>query len=237
MIKKIIKYDFKSLNKPLLFLYIITILTSLINIIASNYGKSDSSIAIFLLSTDFALLFLIGTIFFSVITCFSRFRESMFKDEAYLTHTLPIKRTSLYDAKMITSIITILISLVVVGICFVYVFSHMSFIHYIMSISKNADDLYKVIYFSAHATIEVFLFFMCLINGLISGYKFDKNKDLITFIISILLFLILQILLSSVISLFDKSLWDLLDVIFGIVLCISLYITGRFRLKKGVNIN
>lgn len=236
MLNKIIKYDFKSINKPLFILYAITILSSLINIATNNSGSNDVLSALFMLSTDIALIFFFLSLFFSIVVCFWNFRETFFKDEAYLTHTLPIDRKTIYDGKIIVSLITIFIALITTGCCFIFVFSHLSLFEFIEKTYIQEGETFKTLIFCIITVLQFFMFFLSIIDGLIIGYKFNKRKDLMSLIFALLIVLFAKSFSFIIVHIFKENMWDIIDIIITILVNIILYITGRVIVKKGIDL-
>lgn len=56
-----------------------------------------------------------------LINCFmrnwARFVKNIYKDESYLTHTLPVSKNKIYLSKVLTAIITLLTSFIVIIAC------------------------------------------------------------------------------------------------------------------------
>lgn len=233
MIKKIIKYDFKKINKLLFILYLITFTLSVINLFF-KYGTSDISVATFLLTTDFAFIFAFSSLFFTFILTFARFRSSLFKDEAYLTHTLPIEKGALYDAKVIVSIITILIGMIVFGICFIYIFSHTSVSEFIINTMKDEENNIKVLTFCIGFVLQGLLLFFCAINSLIIANKYNKKRDFLCFLLFFLIYfltLVIEFIITSII--FDNI---VITLLIDLLIVIVYYISGKIMFKKGFNI-
>ena len=113
MIAKLMKHDLKRMYKVLVYIYIITIglagITRLINI-----GKNIQAIAI--LGGIFAGITYagVGSVLVNTFVHILRvFIGSFYKDESYLTHTLPVSKSKLLLSKYLSSIIVILTSVVV----------------------------------------------------------------------------------------------------------------------------
>lgn len=113
MIKKLMKYDLKKMTNLLIYLYPITILmagiTRLINI-----GK------------EIQLIFIIGQIFAGItyslvanilvntfVQILTTFNRSFYKDESYLTHTLPVSKKQLIASKYLSALTVIFASVLV----------------------------------------------------------------------------------------------------------------------------
>ena len=119
MLAKLMKYDIKKMTKVLVILYIISIALSGITRLV-NIGKDIQ--AIFIIGVVFSSLeyAAIGSIIVNTFVHVIRvFTIDFYKDESYLTHTLPIKKDKLLLSKYLSSLIVILCSVVV---CFLSLF-------------------------------------------------------------------------------------------------------------------
>ena len=110
MIKKLIKYDIKNMTKILLYFYAITItlagITRLINI-----GDHIQSIAIIgMIFAGLTYSGIINILINTFVHILRVFISSFYKDESYLTHTLPVTKKQLLLSKYISSLIVILCS-------------------------------------------------------------------------------------------------------------------------------
>lgn len=123
MLSKLLKYDFKSLGKKLLPLFLglilLALFTKLFTVIAGNN-------AILNIPKGFiTAAFIIGLIGIPMITFvlgITRFYQNLIKDEGYLTHTLPVKKSSIVLSKCIVANIYLLASVVVSIVAFFIVF-------------------------------------------------------------------------------------------------------------------
>ncbi len=234
MLIKLIKYDLKSFHKILMFLYVLSFLTSLLVLLTKNYGTSDVSTATFLLGTDFSIICMMLTIILPLVNVFSRIRSGFYKKEGYLTHTLPVNRKTIYDAKMISSLITIIISWLVFGICFINVFSGVTIFEYLGAVIDNTKTLRSLLVFISQVGVQFFSIFICSILGMVIGYSFDDKKDLMTFIFGISIYLLLYLLVYFFSYLFNFS--NLIILILFILFSMILYFIGRYLFDKGVNL-
>ena len=233
MMKKIFKYDFIKINKFLSILYLLTLILSIVNLLFKS-GVSDASVATFLLTTDFAFIFAAASLLFALIIPFTRFRASLFKDEAYLTHTLPIDKGKLYDAKVIVSIVSILIGMLLFGICFIYIFSHTSVTEFIIDTIKDEVNNVKVLTFCINFILRVLLLFFCAINALILANKYNKKRDFLCFLLFFLIYFIIELFEIIITSIIFDSI--VITLLVNLLIVILLYISGRIMFKKGFNI-
>ena len=119
MIKKLIKYDLQKMTKLLLYLYFFTIIFAGISRLI---GLGNHIQFVFIIQKVFEGITysLIGSV---VINTFVHilmvFYTNFYKDESYLTHTLPITKNKLFASKYISSLIVIFSSVLV---CFLSLF-------------------------------------------------------------------------------------------------------------------
>lgn len=117
MLGKIIKHEFKATFRlySLLFVFSLT-LTALNKTV--EYVPMDNTIwniirVILMVAWALLSVFLVmGAMILAVV----RFYKTMVKDEAYLTHTLPVKKSKLIIGKFITSLIWVVLSVIVMAV-------------------------------------------------------------------------------------------------------------------------
>lgn len=193
----------------------------------------------------------------------SRFIKNIYKDESYLTHTLPVNKGAIYTSKILATIITMVTSVIIILICLAICF-----------LTKDNIDVLKqsieatAIYFNSSIssfliTIIITLFFELLfavfagIFGIILGYGTNNvklGKSIIFGFIAYIIPSMLTLVGIFVIGLFNPDVMALFNNITGfsteavkVVLLggIAMYATyimvyyllGRKLLKKGVNVD
>ena len=101
MLKKLIKYDLLWINKIMIIYFMISIIICTLTRIASlNTGTSIGNI-IYQILKGVSISSIASVLINSVIRVWVRFRNSIYKDESYLTHTLPVSKCILYNSKII----------------------------------------------------------------------------------------------------------------------------------------
>ena len=113
MTKKLFKNDFKKMSKVLIYIYLVALalsgITRLINI-----GKDIQFVAIighvFAALTYSALCSILVNTFVQILLVFW---NSFYKDQSYLTHTLPVKKSQLLLSKYLSSLLIIISSILV----------------------------------------------------------------------------------------------------------------------------
>ncbi len=119
MIRRLLKYDFKEMMRIWWIGAVITLILSFVGSYCApifndmkKYREEVYEMAlIFLIVIGLALLVFFIT---SMIIVFARFYRNFFSDEGYLTFTLPVKKSSLLNSKIISgTILTVVTSLLI----------------------------------------------------------------------------------------------------------------------------
>ena len=109
MFGKLLKHEFKATARlfPLMYLGLaLLLLTSCV----SKYLDIE---AVFGFSQTFSILGTVAMVLVTVVWIFMRFYKSMFSDEGYLTHTLPVKPGAVVMSKAFVSIVWYVLSFIV----------------------------------------------------------------------------------------------------------------------------
>lgn len=129
MIMKLLKYDIRGIGRKLLPLYGLAIALSLINKINQTFliqpllegGMIQSSSFVTTLSGILMGVYVLTIMavfvitFFMMVACYNR---SVFGDEGYLTHTLPISQSQIIISKTLSFLLWSIASTLVAGISF-----------------------------------------------------------------------------------------------------------------------
>ncbi len=258
MLRKLIKYDFLWMNRNMVIIFAITAILSILTRIASNYTDSVMGEIIFGILRGFTIAAFANVIVNSAIRIWERFRQSFYKDEAYLTHTLPVSKNTLYDSKTLSGLCAILLSLVVVVACFFIAFWNNDMYEYFRSVFKDGDMTIIVVGIFVTAILEVCYAVNVGMFSLTVGHRSNNGRIARSVILGIFLYFALQSILLAIIysiGMFDDSVkamfGDASDVAIGfstyrmliivtdaiyLVLTTALYFFGRKIFSKGVNV-
>ena len=114
MLIKLLKYDLKYMIKNMCVFYILSIFFAIITRLLS---LPEQTVMIRILSkiSSGCMIAMIANIVINVMMrSWVRFRDSLYKDEAYLTHTLPVTKNDLYNSKFIQTLIFFFIGFIIV---------------------------------------------------------------------------------------------------------------------------
>jgi hypothetical protein len=114
MLKKLLKYDFKTLLHTLIPVYGISLILSVLSNIFIRINKITPIFRIpSSLITGLSIVVCIGTIFISFIIGIINFYKQTVKDEGYLLHTLPVSKNNIIISKLTSITAMELLSLIV----------------------------------------------------------------------------------------------------------------------------
>lgn len=205
---------------------------------------------------------LFSTLFNTIIRSWIRFKDSIYKDESYLTHTLPVTKTEIYESRFIQTIIFTIIGFIfiLVSLCIAY-YSKENWLALKVAMSEFAKGLN--VNTLTYVLLIVFVFFLEIMNaiqagyfGIIVGHRYNNNKIVLSFAFGLAGYAISQtitILFVFIVGLFNSSIMDLfkntvlLDnnaIIVLLITSIVSYIIVNIimnticckALKKGVNV-
>ena len=121
MLKKLLKYDLKAVLKY----WWIAALSSIVLSFAGGWSISvfmnekELPTVLYIVATIVSIVAVLGVSIFYLATAifiYTRFYKNLFTDEGYLTFTLPVKRTQLLNSKLLTSLITSSMTILVIFI-------------------------------------------------------------------------------------------------------------------------
>ena len=100
MLGKLLKYDLKWVYKVVSVFYILSLFFSVTGRLLNNIENS----VVFSAITQFTFGFSIAMMASSLINClmrlWARFVRNLYKDESYLTHTIPVEKKTIFLSKV-----------------------------------------------------------------------------------------------------------------------------------------
>lgn len=209
MLRKLLKYDFKSLSKLLIPVYLVTLLLALVvriaNILADKF--SIFSVPSGFLNGIFIVVLIaipIATFIFTIV----KFYQNLIKDEGYLMHTLPVSKNSLVLSKTISSIVFMCLSfLFTILFLFIGVYGiwfDSKFLSLCFDFLGQIDTLF-LIFILLSIFISVVFNQVMIYVSIALGQK-HNNKILYSIIYGVVIYNVIQIL--SIIILLPFMLFD-----------------------------
>lgn len=197
MLSKLLKYDFKSLSKILIPVYLVSLLlallTRVINMLANQFNVF--SVPSGFISGIFVVVLIaipIATFIFTIL----KFYQNLIKDEGYLMHTLPVSKNSLILSKTISSTVFIILSFVfTILFLFVGVYGlwfDSSFLSLLWDLFKQIDTLFIILTLLS-ILISVIYNQVMIYASIALGQK-HNNKVMYSVIYGVVLYNVTQIL-------------------------------------------
>ncbi len=262
MLKKLMKYDLKWCFKPLVVFYILALFFSIITRFIESLDKTLMVVIIDKICSGIVIAMLINILINCFMRNWVRVIRNVYKDESYLTHTLPVSKSKIYLSKILTSSITLLVSLGVILLCLAIVcLNDTSWIALKQSLEQSAIFLNSTI-FSLVTVLILTVFFeflfviMAGILGIIIGHKANNLKIIKSLVSGFSIYMLLSICSlgiiyvsgffnSDILSIFSnmeisseamKSIMLIGTTIYAIYI-VAIYVVSNKLLNKGVNVD
>lgn len=262
MLKKLLKYDLKWCFKPLVVFYILAIFFAIITRVVESFEKTLILLIIDKICSGIVIAMIVNIAINCLMRNWVRFIRNIYKDESYLTHTLPVSKSAIYLSKVITAIITLLTSFIVIISCLAIVcLTKDSWLILKQSLEESAiffNSSVSSIIIVAIITIffEVLFIQMSGILGIIIGHKSNNLKIVKSIIVGFGIYMILSAISLGVLYVagcFNSDIMTMFNnievssnaikstMIVGICMYaiynFIIYFISNNLLKKGVNID
>ena len=262
MLGKLLKYDLKWVYKLVGIFYILAFIFSLIGRV---FGEIENSLVFDIVSKisfGVAISMMVSSLINCLMRLWVRFVRNVYKDESYLTHTLPVKKKEIFASKVISGVICVFTTMILIIVCLFICYYSEANIELLKKLLEIAATTYNTTVLKLLLLIAVVIFleivYVLLIGyvGIILGHKSNKNKMARSIAIGIALYFIFQTLTLGLIALyglFNPEVMNLINttdivnidaiksVMYAgigiyVVYTIILYWLGQRTLNKGVNI-
>ena len=262
MLAKLLKYDFKWIYKLIIVFYILAITFSVIGRAFSTIENSLIFEVVSQIAFGTAISMMVSALINTLMRLWVRFVRNIYKDESYLTHTLPVEKQQIFASKVITGTVAIFTSMIVIVIClFICYYSEIN-MQALKGFLELAASTYNTTVLKLLLLIAVVIFleivYVLLIGyvGIILGHKSNKNRVARSIVIGFILYLVLQTLTLGLIAfygIFNPDVMNLINttdivnieaiksVMYAgigiyVVYIVILYFLGKKELNKGVNV-
>lgn len=262
MLKKLLKYDLEWCYKPLVVFYILTIFFSIITRIVESFEQTLIVLILDKICSGVVIAMIVNILINCFMRNWARFVKNIYKDESYLTHTLPVSKNKIYLSKILTAIITLLTSFIVIIICLtIATLNKDTWVILKESLEQSAiyfdSSVFSLIFVIIITIFFEFLFMMMSgILGIIIGHKSNNLKIVKSIVIGFVIYMVLSsmslvalfvagLLNSDIMSLFNnievssnalKSMM-LVGILVYAIYNLGIYFIGNKLLNKGVDVD
>ena len=218
MLNKLLKYDLKYMVKNMSIFYILAIFFSITTRIIFSLNQTIIVNIIGQISVGCMFAMLANILINTMMRSWVRFRDSIYRDEAYLTHTLPVTKSDIYNSKFIQTLIFFIVGfLIILFSLFIAYYTKDRWLelkNFVSSITTglNFNTTLFVISFMAIIFLEVFNAIQCGFLGIILGHRKNNNKNVYSVLFGFIAYLLSQsivLLIVFIVGLFDNSIMSL----------------------------
>ena len=114
MLNKLLKYDLKYMLKNMSIFYILSILFAIATRILFSLNQTTIINLIGQICVGCMFSMLASILINVIMRSWVRFIDSVYKDESYLTHTLPVTKKEIYNSKFLQTLIFFIVSFIVI---------------------------------------------------------------------------------------------------------------------------
>ena len=221
MLKKLLRYDLKWCFKVVVIYYALGLIFSILGRLLELGPDSVFFKVIVGICKGAGLSLVITGIVNCIIRIWIRTILNMYKDEAYLTHTIPVDIKTHFISKVLASIITVLVSVLVLLVSLIIMYLNKTNITFIkeslniLSSSLNISIVGLVILVSVTLLLEIIFIVMSGFAGIVFGHSFDNKKALKSVVIAVVIYFgfnFISIIAMLIVSLLNS---DFHNIIFG----------------------
>ena len=220
MLVKLLKYDLKYMIKNMGVFYILSIFFSITTRILFNIDQTAIIKILGQISVGCMFAMVANIAINTMMRSWIRFRDSLYKDESYLTHTLPVTKNDLYNSKFIQTLIFFIIGFIVILVSlFITYYSKenwaaiTSYVRTI-TIGLNMSTAYFVTMFFIVVFLEIFNAIQCGFYGIILGHRRNNGKIAYSVLFGFIIYIVSQTIILSLVyiyGLFDSSVMSLFE--------------------------
>ena len=177
MLNKLLKYDLKYMIQNMSIFYILTIFFAITTRILFSLDQTIIINILGQISVGCMFSMLVNILINTMMRSWVRFRDSIYKDEAYLTHTLPVSKNDIYNSKFIQTLIFFIVGFLVILLSLFiayYTKDRWIMLKDLISTITNGLEFNTILFIISFIVIiclEIFNAIQCGFLGLILGYK------------------------------------------------------------------
>ena len=261
MFSKLLRNDLK---KNMRWLWILFVSTLVIAGIARGCGEFSKTIGVFkvfkIIFESLAYTLIANCLIQPFLRSFLNFSKSLYSDESYLTHTLPVKKSQIINSKFLTALIEMTLAFLTVVVALIIMFAGPGTVEFIkLLISTLIIDEISVFGTLALMVVliivEFYMFITTIFLSIVIAYRSRERRVLKSFLYSaglafaflivlagvmVIVMLINEIdLLSTTLLLSKGAFLSLMSsgiIVYSLACLLCWTLTHRV-FKKGVNVD
>ena len=218
MLKKLLKYDLQKAYKILIIFYSLSIFFAILTRIFLSIENSFILNIIGKICGGVTISMIFNILINNLMRLWVDFKNNLYKDESYLTHTLPIDKKTLYLSKTITAIISLFTSVLVIGLSLFIAYYSKENIELVKTILFPITNMYNstilglLLVFLFISFLEIFNALQAGYTGIILGHKMNNAKTGFSVLYGFMTYMTIQVfglLVIFIIGIFNKDIMNL----------------------------
>jgi hypothetical protein len=211
MLGKLFKYDFKWMSKVT---YVYVLILIVISIALKIVESVDQTFLLVILDKILVSMFIsciVSILLTSSIRIWVRFINNFYKDESYLTHTLPVTKNELFNSKVLAGICSLLLSALVIAACLAIVFINKESLESLKfmwnSLTAAYNSVFAVLYVIGLVLLiilEIIYIMMAGILGITIGHRSNNFKMVKSIAVGLISYGLLSAMSLGVIAIVSK---------------------------------
>ncbi len=211
MLGKLFKYDFKWMSKVT---YVYVLILIVISIALKIVESVDQTFLLVILDKILVSMFIsciVSILLTSSIRIWVRFINNFYKDESYLTHTLPVTKNELFNSKVLAGICSLLLSALVIVACLAFVYLNKSTIESLKfmwdSLVAAYNSVFAVLFVVGLVLLiilEIIYIMMAGILGITIGHRSNNFKMVKSIAVGLISYGLLSAMSLGVIAIVSK---------------------------------
>lgn len=220
MLKNLLKHELKYMFKFLSIFYCLALVFALLTRLFFNIENSLVFNIIGQVCSGATISMIFSIVINNTMRFWVRFRQTLYGDESYLTHTLPIKTSTIYTSKMLTGLITMFVSVLVIALTLFVAYYSKENIQILKNAMFSIEAVLNVSMGAIIAALMIILFLQyscimqCGFTGIILGHKMQSGKIGFSVLFGFIVYSVTQTV--ALISVFVSALFnkDLMNMFF-----------------------
>lgn len=211
MLGKLFKYDFKWMSKVT---YIYVLILIVISIALKIVESVDQTFLLVILDKILVSMFIsciVSILLTSSIRIWARYINNFYKDESYLTHTLPVTKNELFNSKVLAGICSLLLSVLVIAACFAFVYLNKTSIESLKAMWDSLVAAYNSVFAVLFVIgiilliiLEIIYIMMAGILGITIGHRSNNYKMIKSLAVGLISYGLLSAMSFGVIAIVSK---------------------------------
>lgn len=211
MLGKLFKYDFKWMSKVT---YVYVLILIVISIALKIVESVDQTFLLVILDKILVSMFIsciVSILLTSSIRIWARFINNFYKDESYLTHTLPVTKNELFNSKVLSGICSLLLSVLVILACFAFVYLNKTSIESLKAMWDSLVAAYNSVFAVLFVIgiilliiLEIIYIMMAGILGITIGHRSNNYKMIKSIFVGLISYGLLSAMSLGVIAIVSK---------------------------------